>query len=149
MSDQPGRHPGPERGPGDALLDELLRAAAAEPQPLPPGLLDDVERFVAGRRRRRRRRMLVGAAAAAAVALLASCWLAMRTVNPTRTGLPVPGPAVIAAKAASRPAEKVTVTTGPDTIAVPVRTGHPKVTIYRLYPAVARRPIESRGLDKH
>ncbi len=143
MSEKPGDvDPRIERDPRDALLDELLRAAAAEPQPLPPGLLDDVERFVAGRCRRRRRRMLAGAAAA--VALLAACWLATRAINPTPTGGPSPGPVPMVARAASAPAGEVTVSAGPDTIVVPVRRGHPKVTIYRLYATVGPGQPERR-----
>jgi hypothetical protein len=133
-----------ERDPRDALLDELLRAAAAEPQPLPPGLIDNVERFIAGRCRRRRRRMLVGLAAAAAVVLFACGWWAKRSLDPGAPGVRSPRPVPTVARSASAPVAEVTVSAGPDTIAVPVRQGHPRVTIYRLYAAVGPPRPERR-----
>ena len=138
MSNGPRPH-GEARG---ELLDELLRAAAAEREPLPPGLIEDVERFVA--KRCRRRRALAGLAAAAAVALLVSGWWATRALRPTAPGGPSPRPVPVVARAASAPVAEVTVSAGPDTIVVPVRRGHPKVTIYRLYATVGPGQPERR-----
>jgi hypothetical protein len=126
----------------DALLDELLRAAAAEPQPLPPGILDDVERFIAARCRRGRRRMLIGAAAA--VALFACCWWAKWSLDPGAPGVRSPRPVPAVARSPSAPVAEVTVSAGADTIAVPLRQGHPRVTIYRLYAAVGPPRPERR-----
>ena len=129
----------------DAMLDELLRAAAAQPAPLPPGLIENVERFIASRcRRRRRRRALVGLAAAAAVALLVSSWLARRSLDPTAPDVPSPRRAPIAAQAASAPVAEVDVSTGPGTIAVPVRSGNPRVTVYWVYTAVGPQQPKQR-----
>jgi len=127
----------------DELLDELLRAAAAEREPLPPGLIEDVERFIA-KRCRRRRRALAGLAAAAAVALLVSGWWARRALDPGAHSVPSPRPVPVVARAASAPVAEVTVSAGPDTIVVPVRRGHPRVTIYRLYATVGPPRPEPR-----
>jgi len=132
-----------EGGVSDALLDELLRAAAADRAPLPPGVAEDVERFIAGRCRRRRR-TLAGLAAAAAVVLFACCWWAKRSLDPGAPGVRSPRPVPAVARSASAPVAEVTVSAGADTIAVPVRQGHPTVTIYRLYAAVGPPRPERR-----
>ena len=127
----------------EELLDELLRAAAAEPEPLPPGLVEDAERFIV-KRCRRRRRALEGLAAAAAVALLVSGWWAMRALDPTVPGAASPRPAPVAAPAALQHIDEVTVSTGPGTIAVPMPCGNPRVTIYWLYAAAGPGQPERR-----
>jgi hypothetical protein len=132
----------------DAMLDELLRAAAAEPEPLPPGLFDDVERFIAARCRRRRR-ALAGMAAAAMVLALAACWLATRMPRQAPQGVAVHdvpedrhAPALV--QPASQGVQRVTVDAGRGLIAVPIRTGQPNFTIVWLYQAVEHPPREPR-----
>jgi hypothetical protein len=160
MSCQPDRHPEPRRdrrrpsehaAPGgpdppddhaSALLDELLDAAAAEPEPVPPGLIDDVEAFIIERCRRRRAWLGAACAAAATVLILVTCWLAARMPWGPPTGPARPGSPVV--RAGPPPAPAVSVDAGPGVIAVPIRTGDPKVTIVWLYPAIDPREHQVR-----
>jgi hypothetical protein len=149
MNDEPERHPERERDSDDVLLDELLDAAAEHLEPLPPGLIDDVERFVADRCRQRRRALGGITAAAAMVALLAACWVVVRALDPGRPLTPPPDgvaqhlPPVLV-QDTSRDAEPVTVDVSPRTIAVPMETSHPKMTVVWLYQAVERQKPEPR-----
>ena len=165
MNEQPDPDPAPRPaatpfeapGPGGeadsregrelARVDELLEAAAAEPEPLPPGLLDQVERYVGARCRRRRRTWVGGAAAA--VILLAAGWVATRVLSTAPNGAAPGGrgdgrsvPAVV--RAASPPVRAVSVDAGPGVLAVPISTGNPNVTIVWLYPAIERPEGERR-----
>ena len=125
-----------------ARIDELIGAVAAEEDPLPDGLIDDVERFIVGRRRTRR--WAIGSvAAAAAVLLVAACWVGMQTPEPAprvaalpeaRQDLAVARPT----RPTPAPVAAVIVSAGRDVIAVPVNTSNPKVTIVWLYEAVER-----------
>lgn len=185
MTDEPQAHPEPPwdeprmdvpsrdadeavpEGPGMAVVDELLDALAAEPEPLPPGLIDEVERFMVGRRQHRR--WALAAAAAAVAGLVATCWLATQFARRAPQGA---APPPVASAFTERPREEpglaaasgpwdvgrllggraggsvsrggVTVEPGPGLLAVPVRTDDPKVTIFWLYETVGAPEGESQ-----
>jgi len=125
-----------------ALIDELIDAVAAEEDPLPDGLIDDVERFIVARRRLRR--WAIGSvAAAAAVLLVVACWVGMQAPEPAPRVAALPEARQDLASASPTrptpaPVAAVIVRAGPDVIAVPVNTSNPKVTIVWLYEAVER-----------
>jgi anti-sigma factor RsiW len=116
-------------------LNRLVAEAVAVGNSVPPGLVGRIER----RLRARRRRMMVWAGAAAAAVLAAggvTVWLTRPPAPPVEQAVtPRPTEKPPAQVTAAPPRVEVTVTSPEKTVARPVKTRNPAVTVVWIYPS--------------
>ena len=114
----------------DGLLHSPMAAQFESPS---PALIDSLTVSLARRRRRRDRRLIAcGLAAAAAVLLVAVGWLELNGIAPNERSAEV---ASAAREGRQELDENVAAfIAGDDTLAVPVESRHPNVTLVRVYP---------------